>query len=201
MNDTPNDAPHGAANDAPRSLLSDSNVRLDAVRPDDLPVMARWQLDNDFLRRYDAEAARPQPQQALANAIAEAQKDPTAYVFAIRLADHAPVNSAPIGLLHLDGILWPQGVGWLSLAIGEREQRGRGHGFAACALALDFAFDELNLRRVQLTVFSYNAPAIRLYEKLGFTHEGTYREFLMRDGQPHDMLLYGLLAREWRARA
>ncbi len=62
-----------------------------------------------------------------------------------------------------------------------------------------FAFDEVNLRRLSLTVFAYNTRAIRLYEGMGFVREGTFREFLVRDGQPHDMLLYGLLEREWRA--
>jgi len=65
-------------------------------------------------------------------------------------------------------------------------------------LALQFAFNELNLHRLQLTVFSYNDRAIALYEKLGFQREGVYREFLQRDGERHDMYLYGLLLREWQ---
>ena len=68
---------------------------------------------------------------------------------------------------------------------------GRGIGFDQC-------FDELNLHRVQLTVFDYNKRAIALYEKLGFQHEGTFREFLHRDGRRYDMHLYGLLRREWQ---
>ena len=60
-----------------------------------------------------------------------------------------------------------------------------------------FAFDELNLHRVQLTVFSYNERAIALYEKLGFQREGVYREHLQRDGRRYDMYLYGLLRHEW----
>jgi RimJ/RimL family protein N-acetyltransferase len=68
-------------------------------------------------------------------------------------------------------------------------------------LALDFAFRELNLHRICLTVFSYNPAAIKLYESLGFTREGVYREHLQRDGQRHDMILYGLLRREWLKKA
>ena len=63
--------------------------------------------------------------------------------------------------------------------------------------AVRFGFHELNLHRIQLTVFSYNERAVALYEKLGFTREGVYREHLQRDGQRHDMYLYGLLRREW----
>jgi RimJ/RimL family protein N-acetyltransferase len=64
-------------------------------------------------------------------------------------------------------------------------------------VGLRFAFHELNLFRVCLTVFSYNAAAIALYEQLGFTREGTYREHIERDGQRYDMVLYGLLRPEW----
>jgi RimJ/RimL family protein N-acetyltransferase len=46
-------------------------------------------------------------------------------------------------------------------------------------------------------VFSYNESAIALYEALGFTREGVYREHLERDGRRHDMYLYGLLRSEW----
>jgi len=38
-----------------------------------------------------------------------------------------------------------------------------------------------------------------VYEKAGFRREGVFREFLPRDGQLHDMYLYGLLRREWEA--
>ena len=65
-------------------------------------------------------------------------------------------------------------------------------------LALAFGFHELNLHRIQLTVFEYNKNAIKLYEKLGFQKEGAYREFIKRDGQVYDMILYGLLKKEWQ---
>ena len=73
--------------------------------------------------------------------------------------------------------------------------------FEALRLMLRFAFHELNLHRLQLTVFAYNEAAIRLYERLGFQREGAFREYLLRDGKRYDMLLYGLLAREWEAQS
>ena len=55
-------------------------------------------------------------------------------------------------------------------------------------------------RGYTLEVRVSNHKAIALYERLGFVHEGTHREFLERDGQRHDMLLYGMLRPEWEAR-
>ncbi len=114
-------------------------------------------------------------------------------MFGVRL--HA--GDELIGVVELDGILWNQQSSWLSIGIGEAARRGQGYGAETLRLALDFAFRELNLHRVQLSVFSYNVAAIALYEKLSFTREGAYREFLQRDGQRYDMYLYGLLRREW----
>lgn len=176
-------------------ILRGSRVRLDAIRRDDLATIARWWSDGVAQRRYDAIPAMPRHEGQLESWL-EAPREPSAdYRFAIRTAP----DDALVGTVHIDGILWNQRVGWVSLLIGEADARGKGLGHEAMTLALRFGFHELNLHRLQLTVFSYNTPAIALYERLGFRHEGTFREFVERDGTRHDMLLYGLLRPEWEA--
>ena len=59
---------------------------------------------------------------------------------------------------------------------------GRGAGSALLAAALDLADNWLGLRRIELEVYSDNAPAIHLYEKFGFAVEGTARQFALRNG-------------------
>ena len=175
-------------------LLRGKKVRLTALEPRDLRILASWYESADFMRRWDAAPAMPKTEQQVADYVSDQQKSKSAFVFAIRPLDQDDM----IGYIELDGIVWSQGAGWVSVGIGDPVQRGKGIGEEAMRLLLQFAFDELNLRRVQLTVFSYNDPAIRLYEKLGFQREGTFREFLQRDGQVFDMYLYGILRREWR---
>ena len=53
-------------------------------------------------------------------------------------------------------------------------------GTALMTAALELADGWLQLRRVELTVFTDNAPAIRLYKKVGL--EGTHKEHAFRDG-------------------
>ena len=48
-------------------------------------------------------------------------------------------------------------------------QRGKGLGFAMLSMALEYAFHLRRAKRVTLNVFADNAPAIRCYERLGFT--------------------------------
>lgn len=176
-------------------LLRGTRVRLTAVTPQDLSTIARWYDDTEFLRLLDARHAAPQTTEQLTEWLNAAQKASDGFLFGIRTV----ADDELVGYLELDGILWNQGVAWLGIAIGNPARRGHGFGREALELALAFAFDELNLHRVQLTVFSYNAAAVALYERLGFQREGVYREALHRDGQRFDMFLYGILRPEWAA--
>jgi L-phenylalanine/L-methionine N-acetyltransferase len=58
----------------------------------------------------------------------------------------------------------------------------RGIGSGLLATLVDVADNWLNLRRLELTVYVDNEPAIRLYEKFGFAIEGTRRNDAFRDG-------------------
>lgn len=177
------------------SLFNGQRVRLTALKPEDAAVMARWYEDGEFSRLWDAMVARPRTEASIRKWFEDTDASKDGYAFGIRLM----YSDELIGYLDVDGIVWNHGAGWLAIAIGDSANRGKGYGLEAMNLALKFAFHELNLHRIQLTVFGYNERAIRLYEKIGFQREGTFREFLSRDGRRYDMYLYGLLKREWDA--
>lgn len=178
------------------NLFFGERVRLTSPRPEDAATMARWYENGEFGRLWDSSAAYPRSEPSIRKWLEGLADEKDTYAFAIRLNE----GDEMIGYLDLSDIQWNNGVTWLAIAIGSADHRGKGYGKEAMELALKFAFHELNLHRVQLTVFSYNDRAIRLYERLGFQREGVYREFLLRDGQRYDMILYGLLRREWEAR-
>jgi putative acetyltransferase len=60
---------------------------------------------------------------------------------------------------------------------------GRGIGTALMAALVDTSDNWLDLKRLELTVFVDNEPAIRLYKKFGFVVEGTRRADAFRDGK------------------
>ncbi|MGH2538751.1 MAG: GNAT family N-acetyltransferase [Candidatus Promineifilaceae bacterium] len=62
----------------------------------------------------------------------------------------------------------------------------QGIGTALTAAALDLADNWLDMRRVELDVFTHNPAAVRVYEKLGFQVEGTRRAVVFQGGQFHD---------------
>jgi RimJ/RimL family protein N-acetyltransferase len=180
----------------PAGLLRGARLRLTALEEDDVPIIASWDEDTQFLRLYDARLARPRPKGEVADWLKQLRQEDHTIAFGIRGVE----SNDLLGTVTLDGVLWPHRVCGIGIAIGERDQWGKGYGFEAAQLTLDFAFRELNLHRVTATVFNYNRRSIALVEKLGFQREGAFREYLERDGERHDMLLYGLLRPEWLAR-
>jgi ribosomal-protein-alanine N-acetyltransferase len=75
-----------------------------------------------------------------------------------------------------------------------------GHGYATEAgrVLLRWAFDTLDLNRVQAETDTRNVASARVLEKLGFLREGTLREDCVVNGEVSDSWVYGLLRREWR---
>ena len=75
-----------------------------------------------------------------------------------------------------------------------------GQGFAteAAGALLRWAFEALDLNRVQSETDTRNAASRRVLEKLGFVREGTLREDCIVDGEISDSWVFGLLRREWK---
>ena len=177
----------------PANLFRGRSIRLTALTPEDLPVIAAWYEDSEFLRLYDSRPAYPMTEAELGKWLAAVAEDKSTFLFGVRALE----GDNLLGYLELDGVDWQHGACGMGLGFGEPSNWGKGYGYEATKLGLRFAFDELNLHRVQVTVFSYNHRSLALVDKVGFQREGVFRERLQRDGQRHDMYLYGLLRREW----
>ena len=86
------------------------------------------------------------------------------------------------------------------IIIGDRSVRGKGYSKKAYALALPYAFNELNLYSVRAYVLAYNAASQGMFRSLGFTHEGTQRAAVFKGGEFVDLEMFSLLRPEWAAR-
>lgn len=98
-----------------------------------------------------------------------------------------------IGIIGLKNTDYVNRNAELFLYIGDKNNRGKGFGADALKTMLVFAFEELNLHRISVEVFSYNTQAIKCYEKVGFIQEGILRESLYKKGKYHDKILMAIL--------
>lgn len=103
-------------------------------------------------------------------------------------------------------------IGWCAFQKWEPEYRsamigycfaeaawGQGYATEAAGAVLQWAFDTLDLNRVESGADTRNRASERVLEKLGFVREGTRRESCIVNGEVSDDSVYGLLRREWMA--
>jgi ribosomal-protein-alanine N-acetyltransferase len=74
-----------------------------------------------------------------------------------------------------------------------------GHGYAteAAGVVLRWAFETLDLNRVEAETDTRSLASARVLEKLGFVREGTLRENCVVNDEVSDSWVYGLIRREW----
>ena len=70
----------------------------------------------------------------------------------------------------------------LGIAVAPKAQ-GQGVGSALMQAMCDYADRWVGVLRLELSVYTDNAVALRLYRKFGFVIEGTMRGFSLRDGR------------------
>lgn len=78
--------------------------------------------------------------------------------------------------------------------------RGRGIAAAMLSQALDMAFGEMGLGKVNAGVLSDNEASLALHRRFGFAPEGVRRLHKRREDRHADLVLFGITAREWRER-
>lgn len=76
-------------------------------------------------------------------------------------------------------------------------QWGRGYMNEALVRLVSYAFDDLDLHRLEADIDPANAASQRTLLRLGFVREGRLRERWIVGGTTSDSEIYGLLRREW----
>lgn len=164
-------------------------VRLAASSAEDREIFAAWSRDADYMRMLDDDPIRPQSPENFSN-FGGAVND---HYFHLRTLD----DDVLIGFVVLFNLKWPAGAADMAIGIGDPAYRGKGYGSDALRLILNYAFNEVGLYRVGLTVMEYNSAAIKSYERAGFVREGAKRKVVLRDGKRYDLVYYGILRDEW----
>jgi RimJ/RimL family protein N-acetyltransferase len=120
--------------------------------------------------------------------------DRTSYDFAVELKSEKKV----IGGISLDKINKFQETAGGGIWINAK-YHGQGYGMEAFGKRIDFAFNELKLRRLENGFLDGNLLSFKMQEKFGYKIEGMRRKAFrcMADGKIKDEYITGLLKDEW----
>ncbi len=81
---------------------------------------------------------------------------------------------------------------WLGYYL-DQEENGKGYMTEAVKLAVDFAFKECNLHRIEAGVMPHNIGSIRVLEKAGFHKEGIARGNVKINGKWEDHQILAII--------
>jgi RimJ/RimL family protein N-acetyltransferase len=126
--------------------------------------------------------------------IASTIDNPTIKVFAICL-NH---NNQHVGNISLQQVSVKNQSAEFAILIGELSIYGRGIGYEAGQLLLEYAFTTLNLHRIHCGTHIENSGMQHLALKLGMQKEGIRRDALFKNGRFADIVEYGILYNDYK---
>ncbi|MBS5799859.1 MAG: GNAT family N-acetyltransferase [Clostridiales bacterium] len=103
-----------------------------------------------------------------------------------------------IGMCSLYSIDWKNRVAHTGMKIIDTSHRGKGYGVDAEKALEKFAFEELQLNRLEGSILPYNEASKALYlKKCGWAIEGTKRQAIYKEDTYHDLLIVSLLKEDY----
>lgn len=116
---------------------------------------------------------------------------------AVRLSICDKNTDMAVGVVYLLNIDWIARNCEFAIMIGDINHQGRGVGEYATRLAIQHAFNDLNLHRVYLTLLEENIRAFKLYAKVGFKKEGLLRHAVFKNGQYLNLIQMSVISEEF----
>jgi RimJ/RimL family protein N-acetyltransferase len=165
-------------------IVPGERIFLGHVRPEDVPLFARWFSDIE-LTSYLAQrgfAFMPEHEQEWFDNLV---RDRSTRTFAIVVREGRRV----IGSVSLMSIDDARGRAELGIAIGDKSVWGQGYGTEAVRLMADYGLTFMSLHTIYLWHVAFNERAHRAYLKAGFKLAGRLRETELFDGVRYDRIL------------
>ncbi len=178
---------------APEVRIAGARCRLRPPSEADARHFVRWYSDPEVLYWLHMTEGPPSTEASERERINSANSDPSQILWIIETNRARPIGN--VALLQIDLV---HGRAWLGITIGEKDAWSQGYGTEAIRLLLQYAFESLGLRRVQLITDVDNERGIRCYEKAGFYRETLLREHRLRYGKPLDMVQMAVLKGDWK---
>lgn len=101
-----------------------------------------------------------------------------------------------IGGCGINEVNWTSRIATIGIMVGDKNYWNKGYGTDAMKVLMKFIFDNMNIRKIKLNVFSFNTRAQRCYEKCGFKVEGVLKDEVFKDGKYYDEIIMSVFRSE-----
>lgn len=169
------------------AFLIGEKIYLRAVKPGDEEIIAR--IENHPDPRSTLFYAQPSTVEQIKEKIDTWVTDPAVIVFIICRID----DDIAIGMTAFFRIDWVGKMAIFYIGIADKTNWSKGYGSEATKLMVSYAFETINLNRIQLHVAIENEGAVKVYKNNGFIIEGTLRQAMYYAGKYSDFYVMGLL--------
>jgi ribosomal-protein-serine acetyltransferase len=130
------------------------------------------------------------------------------YIIPIWLRQFAENNGFDLGIRYkkkLVGNIGLHNIDWFNrqTSIGyflAKKTEGRGIMTKSTRYLVNYAFSVLKLNRVEIRCGENNRKSRAIPERLGFTKEGIIRQGENLNGYFHNLIVYSMLAQDWRGK-
>jgi [ribosomal protein S5]-alanine N-acetyltransferase len=175
-------------------IITTPRVVLRWISEDDIDSLYEIFSDPQVMRYWSTvPLASREAAAELQREIAAGNETETMFKWGVALRD----SDIVIGTATLFNLSLDNGRAELGYAMA-RAHWGKGYMNEALQALVSYAFEVMELRRLEADVDPRNAASIRTLERLGFQREGFLRERWHVNGEIQDALFYGLLRREWQ---
>lgn len=160
----------------------------EVVPSDAIQTYCRWMNDtkvNQYLEcRFEKWTIKK-----LQDYIKQTQNNPDNLLLAIVLKD----KNKHIGNIKVGPINRVHKFAKVGIIIGEESFWGEGFATEAVKLAVDYAFNTLDLHKLTAGVYANNIASVRVFEKSGFVKEGIEKKQYYCNGEYVDGIMFGCL--------
>lgn len=174
-------------------VIEQSTFILRPHREDDKKEIVSLGYDSDLFRGIGSTIPNV-PIEEYADAWFRLKSDPK-YSWAIEVEDRC------VGSVWLHSIEEQNRRARFAIEIHDPESRNKGIGKKATKAVVKFAFETLNLHRLDLRVLISNRRAIECYKACGFIEEGIQRDTLFIDNKWDSDLWMSILESEYKTRS
>jgi len=184
----------------PKSHLTDGDLLIRAVRPDDIESIRQWRNAQMDVLRQSALITQEAQQIYFEKFIwpDKIEPEPKQILLAI---EHRGLLIGYGGLVHIAWVYRRAEISFLMKpSFEDNELLLRDIFFRYLALIQELAFEHLNLNRLTTETYASRLTHLEMLEESGFRLEGVLRDHVIVKGKLTNALVHAMLGHEWRSR-